>query len=66
MSIEEVTRYLTMGKEFDSLEKAKQFRYDRVGEFMDKAPVLLGPGDRIKIADYITKNRKELCKLLEY
>lgn len=66
MSIEEVTRYRTSGKEFDTLEKAEQFRYDLVGAFMDNAPVLLAPGDRIKLVDYITSRRAMLTQLLDY
>jgi len=66
MSIEEKTVYVTCGKQFDSLEKAQAHRLDLIGEFMDKAPVLLGPRDRIKLADYIAANRVPLSKLLNY
>lgn len=66
MSIEEKTVYVTRGKQFDSLEKAEAHRLDLIGEFMDTAPILLAPRDRIKLADFIAANRAALGKLLEY
>lgn len=66
MSIEEKTVYVTRGQQFDSLEKAEAFRLDCIGKFMDKAPLLLGPRDRIKLADFIAANRAALIKLLSY
>lgn len=64
--IEEITMYRTRGQLFSSEEKALQYRQDLIGEFMDKAPVLLSPRDRIKLVDFITEHRAQLLNLLAY
>lgn len=66
MTISEKTVYVTCGKQFDSQEKAVEYRADLLGEFMDKAPILLTPRDRIKLNDFIVENRETLRNLLEY
>lgn len=66
MAIEEITKYRVGSTEFTSRESAEQFQYDMVGSFMDKAPLLLHPGDRIKLVNFITQNRKALRNLLDY
>lgn len=66
MMIDEITLYKTRGKTFDTIEKAQAYRADLIGEFFDKAPVLLGPGDRLKLNAYIIENRAELAELLFY
>lgn len=58
--------FVTRGKQFDSQEKAERYRADLIGEFMDKAPILLHPGDKIKLNDFLVSNRKQLINLLEY
>jgi len=64
--IEEITLYKTRGKTFDSIEKAEAYHADLIGEFFDKAPVLLAPGDRLKLNAYIVENRAALRSLLDY
>jgi len=64
--IEEKQVYVTMGKTFDSLEKAKAHRYDLVGQFIDPAMEAWTQGDKIKLVDYITTNRIRLRDLLTY
>jgi hypothetical protein len=64
--IEEKTVYVTRGKQFDTMEKAESHRVDLIGEFMDRAPILIGPRDRIKLTEYIAANRAALAQLLNY
>ena len=66
MTIESKEVFITKGKQFDTQEKAEQYRADLIGEYLDKAPVLLGPGDRIKINEFIVRHRVELRKLLDF
>ena len=64
--IREKVVYETRGKQFDSEEKAIQYRDDLVGEFMDKVGPLLHPRDRLVLNKAITENRKVLIDLLSY
>lgn len=64
--ITEKTVYVTRGRTFDSQEKALAHRADLIGEFMDKCPVMLGPGERIKINAFMVENRDALRALLDY
>lgn len=64
--IDERTVWMTGGLQFDSLEKAERYRADRLGEVMDNAPLLLSPGERIKLNDYMVENRAALRKLLDW
>lgn len=64
--ITEVTRYVTLGREFKSMEHAELFRYDRIGELMDAAMPAWGPGAKLRLIDYMVENRDKLRELLNY
>jgi len=64
--IEEITKYLTMGREFRSLEEAEAYRRDLIGEFMDTLPRTLSPRDRLALVQFIVDNRAMLRGLLDY
>lgn len=66
MSIEEKTVWTVGLLQFDSHEEAERHCADRVGEFMDRAPLVLGPGDRIKLNNFMHQNRAAIRKLLDY
>lgn len=64
--IHEKTVYVTRGKTFDSREKAEAYRVDLIGAMFDRAPLVLYPGERIKLADWVAENRAELADLLDW
>lgn len=66
--IEQVIVYRTMGKDFDSEEKALAYRTDKVGECLDGvlASTFIPFKDRLKLVDFIVEHRAELIKLLDF
>ena len=66
--IEKKEVYVTCGKTFSTLSGAEGHRRDMIGIFMDSAPILLSPGQRIKLNDFMTEkeNREKLIQLLDY
>ena len=66
MTIESKKVFITKGKQFDTQEKAEQYRADLIGEYVDKAPVLLGPNDRIKLNAFLVSHRVTLRDLLNF
>lgn len=68
MKIDECTVYKIGGRVFDSEEKAKQYEFDVIGEFISTKIInrlCYSPGDQIKIVEAIVANRDELLKLLD-
>ena len=68
MSIERVERFVTMGKEFDSVDEAIGYREDLIAAFIAKLPGYhnLRGEDRIPFIAALIEGRKELRRLLDY
>jgi hypothetical protein len=67
--IEEVQRWVTLNREFKSLQAAQDFRVDMLGDNMNKFMVndlQLGPDQRIKLIAYLTLHRERIRYLLDY
>lgn len=66
MAIETVERFVTMGREFRTYKAAFDFRFDRVGEFLDPALSTWGPGAKLKLVQYLVDNRDKVRELLDF
>lgn len=64
--IEEITKYRTLGREFNSHREAVQFREDQLGEFLDPALGIWTPGEKLKLMHFLTDNRRHIRLLLDY
>lgn len=64
--IEEIVKYRTMGKVFNSMQEAKSYRFDRVGEFLNPAFGLFTPGEKLKLVRFLVDNRAHIITLLDY
>jgi hypothetical protein len=68
--IEEIMVFKTMGKVFDSLKAADEFRVDQIGEFLDPLfnHMQLSPTQKIKFIEFFENpsNRVQLINLLDF
>lgn len=57
--------YTVFGYQFETLDKAKRFLADRIGEVVDKnTSSCIHPGDRLAVNSAILKSAPELIDLL--
>lgn len=66
--ITQKTVYVTSGKQFDTLQKAIDYREGLVDEFLSSAPGFyeLRHSKRIDFVQYILDNREQLIGLLSF
>lgn len=64
MEIIEVTRYKFEGVEYPSLAKVKTEIENQLGAIIDKMDVNLTPKQRLNILAAMTKDKKQIVKLL--
>ncbi|QBQ74397.1 hypothetical protein BcepSauron_017 [Burkholderia phage BcepSauron] len=66
--IEEKRVYVTRGKQFDTMEKALEYRDGLLGDLLDGCPAFrnIGLRERLAIIDHMSKNRDALRDLLAY